>query len=174
MVGRACATVGCITHGLTDEQQKVQTMMALGLTALAEAAAPYSIESFDKVLKPLWLSICLHHGKGLAAFLKTIGFIIPLIDPEYASYYTKEVTVILIHEFQMSDEEMKKIVLKVVKQYTTTEGVTAQYIKQDIPPKFFKSFWVHRMALDQHNYHQVVETTVELVQKQVFQRSSAG
>jgi hypothetical protein len=25
--------------------------------------------------------------------LKAIGFIIPLMDPEYASYYTKEVTV---------------------------------------------------------------------------------
>jgi hypothetical protein len=33
--------------------------------------------------------------KGLA---KAIGFIIPLMDPEYASYYTKEVTVIPIRE----------------------------------------------------------------------------
>jgi splicing factor 3B subunit 1 len=51
----------------------------------------------------------------LAAFLKAIGFIILLMDPEYASYNTKEVTVILIREFQTSNE-MKKIVLKVVKQ----------------------------------------------------------
>jgi splicing factor 3B subunit 1 len=87
--------VNCIAHGLSDEKQKVRTMMALGLVALAEAAASYGIELFDKVLKPLWLGICLHHGKGLAAFLKAIGFIIPLMDPEYASYYTKEVTVYL-------------------------------------------------------------------------------
>ena len=32
-------------------------------------------------------------------------------------------TLILIHEFPSSDEEMKKIVLKVVKQCTATEGV---------------------------------------------------
>ncbi|KAF8202543.1 armadillo-type protein [Pholiota molesta] len=157
--------VDCIAHGLSDEQQKVRTMTALGLAALAEAAAPYGIESFDNVLKPLWLGIRLHRGKGLAAFLKAIGFIIPLMDPEYASYYTKEVTVILIREFQTSDEEMKKIVLKVVKQCAATEGVTAQYIKQDILPEFFKSFWVRRMALDRRNYRQVVETTVELAQK---------
>ena len=157
--------VACIAHGLTDEQQKVRTMTALGLAALAEASAPYGIESFDEVLKPLWLGIRLHRGKGLAAFLKAIGFIIPLMDPEYASYYTKEVTVILIREFQTSDEEMKKIVLKVVKQCAATEGVTAQYIKQDILPDFFKSFWVRRMALDRRNYRQVVETTVELAQK---------
>ena len=157
--------VDCIAHGLSDEQQKVRTMTALGLAALAEAAAPYGIESFDNVLKPLWLGIRLHRGKGLAAFLKAIGFIIPLMDPEYASYYTKEVTVILIREFQTSDEEMKKIVLKVVKQCAATEGVTPQYIKQDILPDFFKAFWVRRMALDRRNYRQVVETTVELAQK---------
>jgi len=157
--------VDCIAHGLSDEQQKVRTMTALGLAALAEAAAPYGIESFDNVLKPLWVGIRQHRGKGLAAFLKAIGFIIPLMDPEYASYYTKEVTVILIREFQTSDEEMKKIVLKVVKQCAATEGVTAQYIKQDILPDFFRSFWVRRMALDRRNYKQVVETTVELAQK---------
>jgi len=157
--------VDCIAHGLSDDQQKVRTMTALGLAALAEAAAPYGIESFDNVLKPLWLGIRLHRGKGLAAFLKAIGFIIPLMDPEYASYYTKEVTVILIREFQTSDEEMKKIVLKVVKQCAATEGVTSSYIKQDILPDFFKAFWVRRMALDRRNYRQVVETTVELAQK---------
>ena len=157
--------VDCIAHGLQDEQQKVRTMTALGLAALAEAAAPYGIESFDAVLKPLWVGIRLHRGKSLAAFLKAIGFILPLMDPEYVSYYIKEVTIILIREFQTSDEEMKKIVLKVVQQCAATEGVTPQYIKQDILPDFFKAFWVRRMALDRRNYRQVVETTVELAQK---------
>src|SRR5882757_11076608 len=55
--------------------------------------------------------------------------------------------------------------LKVVKQCAATEGVTAAYIKQDILPDFFKSFWVRRMALDRRNYRQVVDTTVELAQK---------
>lgn len=157
--------VECIAHGLQDEQQKVRTMTALGLAALAEASAPYGIESFDNVLKPLWVGIRLHRGKSLAAFLKAIGFILPLMDPEYVSYYIKEVTIILIREFQTSDEEMKKIVLKVVQQCAATEGVTPQYIKQDILPDFFKSFWVRRMALDRRNYRQVVDTTVELAQK---------
>ena len=113
--------VACTTHGLQDKQQQVQTMTAFGLAALAEAAAPYGIEYFDEALKSVWLGIRLHRGKGLAAFLKAIGFIIPLMDPEYASYYTKEVTVILIREFQTSDEEMKKIVLKGVKQCAALE-----------------------------------------------------
>ncbi|KAK3212969.1 hypothetical protein Dsin_017675 [Dipteronia sinensis] len=157
--------VEIIEHGLNDENQKVRTITALSLAALAEAAAPYGIESFDSVLKPLWKGIRSHRGKVLAAFLKAIGFIIPLMDAIYASYYTKEVMVILIREFQSPDEEMKKIVLKVVKQCVSTEGVEADYIRSDILPEFFRNFWVRRMALDRRNYKQLVETTVEIANK---------
>lgn len=50
--------VDIITPGLTDEQQKVRTITALSLAALAEAATPYGIEAFDGVLRPLWKGIC--------------------------------------------------------------------------------------------------------------------
>jgi splicing factor 3B subunit 1 len=152
-------------HGLVDEQQKVRTITALCLSALAEAAFPYGIEAFDSVLRPLWKGIRQHRGKGLAAFLKAIGYIIPLMDANYANYYTREVMPILIREFQSPDEEMKKIVLKVVKQCVSTEGVQAAYVKESILPEFFRHFWVRRMALDRRNYKQVVETTVELANK---------
>lgn len=157
--------VEIIEHGLNDENQKVRTITALSLAALAEAAAPYGIESFDSVLKPLWKGIRQHRGKVLAAFLKAIGFIIPLMEALYASYYTKEVMLILIREFQSPDEEMKKIVLKVVKQCVSTEGVEADYIRNDILPEFFRNFWVRRMALDRRNYRQLVDTTVEIANK---------
>uniref|UniRef100_A0A8C4NN35 Splicing factor 3B subunit 1 n=2 Tax=Eptatretus burgeri TaxID=7764 RepID=A0A8C4NN35_EPTBU len=157
--------VEIIEHGLVDEQQKVRTITALALAALAEAATPYGIESFDSVLKPLWKGIRQHRGKGLAAFLKAIGYLIPLMDAEYANYYTREVMLILIREFQSPDEEMKKIVLKVVKQCCGTDGVEPNYIKTEILPPFFKHFWQHRMALDRRNYRQLVDTTVELANK---------
>ncbi|CAE7699948.1 Sf3b1, partial [Symbiodinium pilosum] len=86
--------------------------------------------------------ICEHRGKGLAAFLKAIGYIIPLMDAEHANYYTREVMIILIREFSTPDEEMKKIVLKVVKQCVATEGVEPSYIREDILPPFFRNFWV--------------------------------
>lgn len=38
------------------------------------------------------------------------------MDAEYANYYTREVMLILIREFQSPDEEMKKIVLKVTRR----------------------------------------------------------
>ena len=72
-----------VSHGLTDDQQKVKTITALTLAALAESAHPYGIESFDPVLWSLWKGALEHHGKGLAAFLKAIGFIIPLMEKNF-------------------------------------------------------------------------------------------
>ena len=57
----ACSLTCCaplppqpLAAGLVDENQKVKTITALTISALAEAAAPYGIESFDDVLEPLW------------------------------------------------------------------------------------------------------------------------
>merc|ERR1711937_695513 len=157
--------VDITAHGLTDENQKVRTITALSIAAMAEASAPYGVEAYDCVLRPLWKGICEHRGKGLAAFLKAIGHIIPLMDAEHANYYTREVMIILIREFSTPDEEMKKIVLKVVKQCVATEGVEPTYIREDILPPFFRNFWVVRMALDRRNYRQLVDTTVEIANK---------
>lgn len=151
--------------GLVDENQKVKTITALAISALAEAAAPYGIESFDEVLEPLWKGVRLLRGKVLAAFLKAIGFIIPLMDAMYANYYTREVMLILLREFQTPDEEMKKIVLKVVKQCVLTDGVEPEYIRTEVVPDFFKYFWVRRMALDRRNYRALVETTTAIAEK---------
>ncbi|KXZ49786.1 hypothetical protein GPECTOR_19g237 [Gonium pectorale] len=160
---RSCVDI--VKHGLKDENQKVKTITALCLAALAEASTPYGIESFDDVLEPLWRGIRSLRGKVLAAFLKAIGHIIPLMDAEHAFYYTREVMVVLRREFATPDEEMKKIVLKVVKQCVGTEGVEPDYIRAEILPDFFKAFWNRRMALDRRNYKALVETTVALANK---------
>ena len=55
--------VDIVKHGLVDENQKVKTITSLTIAALAEAAAPYGIESFDDVLEPLWKGIRLLRGK---------------------------------------------------------------------------------------------------------------
>ncbi|KAL8688676.1 MAG: hypothetical protein Q9218_005477, partial [Villophora microphyllina] len=174
--------VDCIGDNLSDEQAKVRTVTSLAIAALAEAANPYGIESFDDILNPLWsgarlvtlssfylftTNTCLRkqRGKGLAGFLKAVGYIIPLMDEEYANYYTSQIMEILLREFSSPDEEMKKVVLKVVSQCAGTDGVTAGYLKEHVLSEFFKSFWVRRMALDKRNYRQVVETTVDLGQK---------
>ena len=157
--------VDCIGDNLSDEQAKVRTVTSLAIAALAEAANPYGIESFQDILNPLWTGARKQRGKGLAGFLKAVGYIIPLMDEEYANYYTSQIMEILLREFSSPDEEMKKVVLKVVSQCAGTDGVTAGYLKEHVLSEFFKSFWVRRMALDKRNYRQVVETTVDLGQK---------
>ncbi|KAG7364512.1 splicing factor 3B subunit 1 [Nitzschia inconspicua] len=157
--------VEIVSHGLTDDMQKVRIITALTCAALAEAAHPYGIESFDSVIRPLWKGALEHHGKALAAFLKAIGFIIPLMEENYASHYTRLVMPILLREFHAPDEEMKRIVLKVVQQCVATAGVEPDYIRKEILPEFFRNFWIRRMALDRRNYNQVIETTEELANK---------
>ena len=157
--------VSIIQHGLTDDQQKIRTITALALGSLAQAAYPYGIEAFESILRPLWLGVKQHRQKALASFLKAIGYIIPLMEEEHANHYTKDVMVIVTREFSSPDEEMKKVVLKVVQQCVMTDGVDAAYVKEFILPEFFKKFWVRRMALDRRNSKAVVETTVELSNK---------
>jgi splicing factor 3B subunit 1 len=158
--------VDIVAHGLVDEhQRKIRTITALTLAALAESSFPYGIESFDSVIRPLWKGALEHHSKLLASFLKAIGYIIPLMEENYASHYTKLVMPILIREFHSPDEEMKRIVLRVIQQCVATAGVDPDYIRTAILPEFFRNFWVRRMALDRRNHKQVVETTVELSNK---------
>jgi len=164
-----CAVLPYMRHlvmmcaaGLNDEQHKVRTITALCMAALAEAAAPYGIEAFEDVLRPLWQGMKQHRGKTLAAFLKAIGFIIPLMDENYANHYTKEVMPVLIRNFDTPDEDMKKIVLKCVQQCVATDGVEPSYVKETVLPDFFRCFWIRRIALDRRGNRQVVETTVSV------------
>ncbi|ORY01982.1 armadillo-type protein [Clohesyomyces aquaticus] len=157
--------VEAIGDNLNDDQPKVRMVTALALAALAEAATPYGIESFDNILNPLWTGARRQRGKALATFLKAVGFIIPLMDEEYSNYYTGQIMEIVLREFQSPDEEMKKVVLKVVSQCARTSGVTPTFLKNNVLNEFFKNFWVRRMAMDKRNYRQVVETTVDLAQK---------
>eukprot|EP00180_Rhodochaete_pulchella_P001532 Plantae.Rhodophyta-Rhodochaete_pulchella.ctg2349.p1 GENE.Plantae.Rhodophyta-Rhodochaete_pulchella.ctg2349~~Plantae.Rhodophyta-Rhodochaete_pulchella.ctg2349.p1 ORF type:complete len:587 (-),score=119.21 Plantae.Rhodophyta-Rhodochaete_pulchella.ctg2349:321-1946(-) len=73
--------------------------------------------------------------------------------------------IILIREFQTTDEDMKKIVLKVVQQCIVCDGVEPEYVREEVLPEYFRAFWIRRMSLDRRNYKQLVETTEELAAK---------
>ena len=152
-------------HGLKDEQQKVRTITALAISALAEAAHPYGIEAFEDVLITLWDGISIYQGKTLAAFLKAIGYIIPLMNPEHAGQYTRLVMDTLKRKFADTEEDMRKIVLNVVKQCVSTDGVDAQYVREEIIPDFFRHFWTRKSPSLVRNYKQLIETTVEIANK---------
>ena len=74
------------------------------------------------------------------------------MDADHAGEYTSYVTPVLIREFQNPDDEMKKIVLKVIKQCVATDGVSVTFIREKIVPSFFANFWIRRNAVDTKNY----------------------
>ncbi|KAJ2634225.1 Splicing factor 3B subunit 1, partial [Coemansia sp. RSA 1694] len=158
--------VACVGAALLDDEHAaVRTAAALALAALAEAAAPYGIEAFDGVLRPLWLGMRRHRGKGLAAFVKAVGFVVPLMEPEHASHYAREAMPVLVREFQAPDDQMRAIVLRAVAQCVATPGVPAPFVATDVVPEFFRGFWVRRAALDRRQRHAVVDATAELAAK---------
>lgn len=157
--------VACVGPCLEDGKLKIRTMSATALAALAEASHPYGIESFDSILRPLWHGVSKHRGKALAAFLKAVGFIIPLMDARYAAYATREVMPTLQREFAAPDDDMRKIVLRALKQCVGTDGVTAAFLRENVLDPFFASFWQRRMAIDRRNASAVVETTAALAAK---------
>jgi splicing factor 3B subunit 1 len=156
--------VECLFRGLRDEQLSVKIMTAQALSALAEASAPYGIESFEEILEPLWNGIRRLRGRGLSAFLRCIGNMMPLMDSEYASFYTRELMKILLREFSSPDDEMKKTVLRVVQQCAVTNGVDPRYLQTELLPSFFKHFWVRRLAIDRRTSKAVTETSLVLAE----------
>lgn len=154
--------VECVAPNLEDEQHKIRTMTSLAISALAEAAAPYGIESFEAILQPIFRSLRQLRSKSLAAALKAVGHIIVLMNPEQADFYIRELMPVLTREFTSPDDEMKKIILKVIKQCSERPGVSASFVRSEVLPDFFKYFWVRRMALDRRTSRQLRETTIEL------------
>ena len=154
--------VECVSVGLRDEQLKVRTMTALALASLAEAAHPYGYESFAPVLEDVWDGLAKQRGKGLSAFIRAIGFIIPLMDEDDALRAAQRVMPVLVREFKSPDEETRKIVLRALKQCATTEGVTPTFLRESALDPFFEAYWIRRSALDRRNHEPLVDTTLTL------------
>lgn len=147
---------------LTDEQPPVRTVAALAVASLAEAAAPYGIEAFSIIIPDVFYGFQKHRGKSLAAFLKAMGYLIPLMASEFAAHYTRQVMRVLIREFRSPDEQMKKIVLAVIVRCIGTEGVSPFYIRQEVLPEFFACFWTPAATSQRRISSQLVQTTIQL------------
>lgn len=157
--------IKCIKNGLTDEYTPIRNLSANTVATLAQMSYPFGIESFNVVLEPLWKGIKTQRGKVLACFLKALGSLIPLMDAEYAAYYTQEAMRVVKREFNSPDDEMKRAVLTVLQQCCKSEGITPKYLRQQIVPDFFKCFWVRRTALDRQLNRLVTHTTTVLSEK---------
>ncbi|SCV02476.1 LAME_0H01398g1_1 [Lachancea meyersii CBS 8951] len=157
--------VECICDSLSDEQLQVRVATAQCIASLAQSTHPYGIDTFNVVLEPLWRGIRTHRGKSLASFLRALGFLISLMDAEYAGYYTQEVMRIVKREFQSPDDEMKKAVLLVLQKCCAAGGLTFKQVKEEIMPDFFRNFWSRRTALVRQISRIVIFTTAVLSER---------
>ena len=155
----------CVSNGLDDEHTSIRMLTANTIATLAEDSYPYGIESFNIILEPLWRGLRKHRGKMLAAFVRCLASIIPLMDTEYAGYYTEELLHIVSREFYSPDEEMRRAILIVLQKCAKVETVTPRYLREEIGPIFFKNFWNRRVALDKNLNKMVTYTTVVLAEK---------
>ncbi|KCV73183.1 hypothetical protein H696_00726 [Fonticula alba] len=154
--------VDTIKHGLGDSQQIVRMITALALGALAEAAAPYGGEAFAPVIQPLLESVQHLSGRALAAALRAIGFIIPLLDPAHTGAYAAQIMPVVVRQFAATSEHLRRVVLRVVRQCISTPGVEPSYVASHVAPPFFEHFWDNKIACDRQTARQLVETTAEV------------
>jgi splicing factor 3B subunit 1 len=162
VVSHLSTLVEAIASGIEDEQVRVRTMVALAIASLAESAAPYGIESFEPVLRPIWKGIRSHRGKALAAFLKAVGFLLGLMAEEQAEFYGKELIPTLVREFASPDDEMKRIVLNVLKSISDKCKKLPREMFLSISDDFFAAFWSRRGSLDRRVSRAILEATVAL------------
>lgn len=162
VVSHLNSLVEAISSGIEDEQVKVRTMVALAIAALAESSAPYGIDSFEPILRPLWKGIRSHRGKALAAFLKAVGNLLGLMATEQAVFYGKELIPTLVREFAAPDDEMKRIVLHVLKNIADKCTGLPRDLFFSLLDDFFASFWTRRGSLDRRVSRAVLEATVSL------------
>ena len=148
-----------------NEHKKVKLYTALAISSLAEASYPYGIDFYKDIIKYLFDGIKIHKGKLLASYFKALGNIIILMDDEVATRSAKIILPILKKDFVSPDENIRRVILHVLKQCLLVNGIDYTYVKEEICNEFFANFWNRRMALDRKNYKGVIDVTVELAKK---------
>lgn len=156
--------------GLTDELVSVRTATANTTALLGESVKPYGAEAFEILLEPVWNGLKSHRGRSLAAFLRCMGSIIPLMSHnpeyiEYSNYYTRELMNVMAREFSSPDDDMKKSLLRVLTTMPLSKVLFPDYKKKILTP-FFLNFWTRRVALDSAQLSRlVVDATALVAQK---------
>lgn len=163
--------VEVLSPGLLDELVQVRTATANTIALLADSVHPYGIDAFEQILEPAWAGVKHHRGRALAAFLRCIGLLIPLMahDPqyvEYSNYYTRELMGVMVREFSSPDDDMRKSLLRLVASMPLTKSIFPNFRKQVFAP-FLQNFWTRRVALDVVQVGRLVVDATALLAKKL-------
>ncbi|EAL42479.2 splicing factor 3B subunit 1, putative [Entamoeba histolytica HM-1:IMSS] len=159
------ALVAIVFPRLNDIEANITKFAALAIAALAEASYPYGGDVLEQTLEPIIEGCKRMRGRLLASYIKAAGQVISVVDEEIAAKYGWEIIRVVVREFKTSDEEMKKIVLKVIRQCLNVEIIGKETSKNNIAERFFESFWHRRNSVDKKLSKEVIETALLLSQK---------
>lgn len=157
--------IRCLKDSLYDDHMPLRILTANTISIVAEKCDPYGIEVFNIVLEDIWKGVLSYRGKLLTAFLKCIGSLIPLMNPEYAGYYSSELIKIISREMSSPDDEMKKTILSILQKCVKLENITGELLSNDVAPSFYRNFWIRRISLDKQMNKMTVYTTLVLSEK---------
>lgn len=155
-----------ILERLLRDEKRVRRDSALAVAAIAEATYPYGIEE----LAPLVDVICDECQRGIgstaAPFIQAFGALVPLMAPYDAQSRTALMMPNLVNQFSTPEDEYRRVLLTVVRQCVSAEGVTPYFIHQTILEPFFEGFWrVRRLAADRPTAATLVAATLEIAKK---------
>ncbi len=92
--------------------------------------------------------------------MKAVGFIFPLMEARHVNQYIKTIMPTLINQFETPDDEMRIIILKVLKQIMSCDGVEAQYLRKDVLESFFRCLWGQKDGFLETKLQKLIETIV--------------
>lgn len=150
---------------LADENPRVKVMACLAIVSLAEASAPFGIDSFGAVLSRLWVGLAGSQSRLMAAYLQAVSSIIPLMPEKYASEYITLVMNVVMVQFENPEEEMKRTLLKVIKQCLDNQEIKPSFVIEKMLSRFWDSFWIRKLTIDRLIVQQLTEATLSLAKK---------
>ncbi|KAL7716400.1 Splicing factor 3B subunit 1 [Entamoeba marina] len=157
--------VAIVLPRFNDENATVAKFAALAIAALAEASFPFGGDVLENTIQPLMEGCKRMRGRSLAAYVKATGQVISVVDEEIAARYGWDLVKVTVREFKTSDEEMKKTVLKVIRQCLNVPVIGKEVGKENLAERFFEFFWQRRNSVDKKLSKEVVDTALLLANK---------
>lgn len=165
VLARLSVLVGALMEPLQDPVFTIRSAAAAAIAALAEASSPYGVESFTPVLDSLWIGVRKYKGRVFASYLQALGSLVPLMDPQTAKFYNKQVMEIAVKELGNPVEQVRRAVLSVIVHCCSSDTLDSAYVKSNVLTPFFDNLWLRRLALDKKEFWPVVHASVSLASR---------
>ncbi|KAG8348628.1 splicing factor 3B subunit 1 [Trypanosoma vivax] len=155
-----------IFEKLLRDEPRVKREAANALSHVAQATYPYGIEELEPLVHIVREECKRGIGTTAGLFVRAFGALIPLMAPYDAQKYTSDMMPTLVNQFNTPDDEHRRVLLQVVRQCVSADGVTVNFIRDVILKAFFEGFWtVRRVAADRKTATALIETTVAISRK---------